>query len=92
MYHLILLGEEIEVIECFNEKEEAEFINNTILSFEQRRSFYSRNGGLLSNECAQSRTIEDQLRRANIPYRVVEGLSSTKEKKLKICWLIFALL
>lgn len=75
-------GEEIEVIECFNEKEEAEFITNTILSL-SKEGHSTREMAVFYRTNAQSRTIEDQLRRANIPYRVVGGVKFYERKEIK---------
>ncbi|MCO4792983.1 MAG: UvrD-helicase domain-containing protein [Bacteriovoracaceae bacterium] len=75
-------GDEIEVVECFNEKEEAEFITKTILDL-SKEGHSTREMAVFYRTNAQSRTLEDQLRRANIPYRVVGGVKFYERKEIK---------
>ncbi|WP_127715108.1 ATP-dependent helicase [Halobacteriovorax sp. HLS] len=75
-------GEDIEVIECFNDKDEADYIAKEILKlskngspFKEMAVFYRTN--------TQSRLIEDYLRKSNIPYRVVGGVKFYERKEIK---------
>lgn len=75
-------GESINVIECPDDKSEAEFtsleVNKLIQSGVDPKEiaiFYRTN--------AQSRLIEDSLRRINIPYKVVAGIKFYERKEIK---------
>lgn len=75
-------GDCVEIIECHNDKAEADFITEKIIehrgegvSTEEIAVFYRTN--------AQSRVIEDALRRNNIPYRVVGGVKFYERKEIK---------
>jgi DNA helicase-2/ATP-dependent DNA helicase PcrA len=75
-------GENIEIIECNDDKTEAKFIGETIqglidsgVSSDDIAVFYRTN--------AQSRQIEDNLRALRIPYRVVAGIKFYERKEIK---------
>lgn len=75
-------GDEIEIIECKNDKEESNYIADEILklkndgeSLREVAVFYRTN--------SQSRLIEDSLRRLNIPYRVIGGVKFYERKEIK---------
>lgn len=75
-------GESIEIVECYNDKEEAEFIAKQLIkinkdgeTYDEMAVFYRTN--------SQSRLIEDALRKNNIPYRVVGGIKFYERKEVK---------
>ena len=75
-------GENIEIIECSNEKDEASFVADSIFekaqegkSLSDMAAFYRTN--------AQSRILEDALRKKNIPYRIVGGIKFYERKEIK---------
>jgi DNA helicase-2/ATP-dependent DNA helicase PcrA len=75
-------GESIRIIECPDDKSEAEFtsleVDKLIKSGVDPKEiaiFYRTNG--------QSRLIEDSLRRINIPYKVVAGMKFYERKEIK---------
>ena len=75
-------GDAIEIIECFNDKDEAEFIaqetallNRQGVSYKEMAVFYRSN--------AQARQIEDALRKYKINYRVVGGVKFYERKEIK---------
>ena len=75
-------GDCIEIIECHDDKSEAEFISGAIknikksgVNYDEMAVFYRTN--------AQSRIIEDSLRKAKIPYRVVGGVKFYERKEIK---------
>ena len=75
-------GNSIEIVECHNDKEEAEFVVNktkeTVAEgspYDEIAVFYRTN--------SQSRLIEDALRASNIPYRVVGGIKFYERKEIK---------
>ncbi|MDD0854541.1 3'-5' exonuclease [Halobacteriovorax sp. GB3] len=75
-------GESVEVVECQNDKQEAEFVAGQVkklikegIPCKEIAVFYRTN--------SQSRIIEDYLRRDNTPYRVVGGVKFYERKEIK---------
>ncbi|AUN96715.1 ATP-dependent DNA helicase PcrA [Bacteriovorax stolpii] len=75
-------GDAIEIVECFNDKDEAEFIANESaklyragVPYKEMAVFYRSN--------AQARQIEDALRKSKINYRVVGGVKFYERKEIK---------
>ena len=75
-------GDEIRIIECRDDKAEADFIGQEIrklvnegVSLKDIAVFYRNN--------AHSRTIEDALRKEKFPYRVVAGIKFYDRKEVK---------
>ena len=75
-------GDAIEIVECFNDKEEAEFVAKECnqlfrdgVSFKEMAVFYRSN--------AQARLIEDSLRKYKLLYRVVGGVKFYERKEIK---------
>jgi len=75
-------GDAIDIIECFSDKDEAEFIaqetNNLYksgVSFKEMAVFYRSN--------AQARLVEDALRKYKIQYRVIGGVKFYERKEIK---------
>lgn len=75
-------GESINVIECQDDRSESEFVAKEVKKLvsdgvdpNEIAIFYRTN--------AQSRILEDALRRINIPYRVVAGIKFYERKEVK---------
>lgn len=75
-------GEEIRIIECRDDRAEAEYVaqeirklHNERVSLKDIAVFYRNN--------AHSRTIEDALRKEKFPYRVVAGIKFYDRKEIK---------
>lgn len=75
-------GDEIRIVECRDDKAEAEFVAQEIrklhqegISLKDIAVFYRNN--------AHSRTIEDALRKEKFPYRVVAGIKFYDRKEIK---------
>ncbi|MDO9184077.1 MAG: 3'-5' exonuclease [Bacteriovorax sp.] len=75
-------GDVIEIIECFNDRDEAEFIaqethklHKAGVSYKEMAVFYRSN--------AQARLIEDSLRKYKINYRVIGGVKFYERKEIK---------
>lgn len=75
-------GDEIRIIECRDDKAEADYVGQSIrklaqdgVSLKDIAVFYRNN--------AHSRTIEDALRREKFPYRVVAGIKFYDRKEVK---------
>jgi DNA helicase-2/ATP-dependent DNA helicase PcrA len=75
-------GDAIRIVECRDDKAEAEFVGREIrklyeagVSLKDIAVFYRNN--------AHSRTIEDVLRREKFPYRIVAGIKFYDRKEIK---------
>lgn len=75
-------GDLVNVVECSNEKAEAEFITTKIKSLHREGTPYGDMAVFYRNN-SQSRVIEDYLRKTNTPYRVVGGVKFYDRKEIK---------
>jgi len=75
-------GESIQICECHNDKKEAEFVSDKIVELHKSKIDH-RDMAVFYRTNSQSRLIEDYLRRANIPYRVVGGVKFYERKEVK---------
>jgi DNA helicase-2/ATP-dependent DNA helicase PcrA len=86
-------GELIEVLKASSDAEEARLVAQGI--FEEKMNRQARNSdfAILYRTNAQSRSFEEALRRLNIKYKVVGGLSFYQRKEIKdvIAYLRFAI-
>ena len=76
-------GEKIHVYRAFSDADEANFISNTIFEEKLRQQLKNKDFAILYRTNAQSRAIEDALRRKNIPYQVFGGISFYQRKEIK---------
>lgn len=75
-------GSKIEVIKAVTENDEGRIIANEI--FEGKLKGLSNNDfAILYRTNAQSRSFEESLRKINIPYRIIGGLSFYQRKEIK---------
>ena len=74
-------GEKIRLKRCADETEEALWIASVARDF--RRAHAYRNMAVLYRTNAQSRAIEESLRRANIPYQIVGDVRFYERKEVK---------
>lgn len=76
-------GNKIKVVKTANEREEAKMVANSI--FEQKMRDYRKEQdfAILYRTNAQSRALEEALRRLNIPYKIYGGLSFYQRKEIK---------
>jgi DNA helicase-2/ATP-dependent DNA helicase PcrA len=77
------IGEKIELSETPTDSEEGRFVASSI--FEAKHNLQLRNDqfAVLYRTNAQSRSIEDALRRKNIPFQIYGGLSFYQRKEIK---------
>ncbi|AWK05931.1 ATP-dependent DNA helicase [Flavobacterium crocinum] len=82
-------GPKIKVHRSLTDAEEGRFVASTI--FEQKMQHQLHNGSfaILYRTNAQSRAMEDALRKRDIPYRIYGGLSFYQRKEIKdvLCYL-----
>src|SRR5690606_15536048 len=71
------------LMEALSEKDEAQKVERRIRDLHVRHGVAYREVAVLYRTNAQSRSIEDALRRGGIPYRIVGGLSFYARKEIK---------
>lgn len=76
-------GDKILVLETTTEQDEAKKVANLIREQRQIYSYFNRDFAILYRTNAQSRAMEDELRRNGITYKVFGGLSFYQRKEIK---------
>jgi DNA helicase-2/ATP-dependent DNA helicase PcrA len=76
-------GQKIKVIKTMTDAEEGKRVADTIVEQRNRYHLSSADIAVLYRTNAQSRIMEEYLRRYNIPYRVFGGLSFYQRKEVK---------
>ncbi|MBU6388980.1 UvrD-helicase domain-containing protein [Patescibacteria group bacterium] len=81
------VGVPITVVECLNEKDEAEFVVREILGFLKSSLYTGRNSYddfvVLYRTNAQSRGLEETFLKYSVPYRIVGGVRFYERKEIK---------
>lgn len=76
-------GEKITLMSCRDDREEASVIASLIRQRVRDYDFQYRDVAILYRTNAQSQALEDALRRENMPYHIVSGVSFYKRKEVK---------
>ena len=76
-------GDPIVLMEALSERDEAQKIERTLRDIRSRTGIGWRDAAVLYRTNAQSRSIEEALRRGGIPYRIVGGTSFYQRKEIK---------
>lgn len=76
-------GEKIKVIKTLSDKEEGFQVVNEIFRVAQTEQLHWSQFAILYRTNAQSRILEEALRRRDIPYRIYGGLSFYQRKEIK---------
>ncbi|HRK03529.1 MAG TPA: UvrD-helicase domain-containing protein [Chlorobiota bacterium] len=76
-------GEKITLLSCRDDREEADMVVRTIRSRMDNHGYSSRDVAILYRTNAQSQALEDALRRHNMAYHIVSGVSFYKRKEVK---------
>ena len=76
-------GDKIKVLRAFTDQEEGYIVASEILNIQYREHAPSKDFAILYRTNAQSRSLEEALRRLNIPYRIYGGLSFYSRKEIK---------
>ncbi len=76
-------GHKIKVINTFSESDEGRFVANSIFDNKNNLQLSNSDFAILYRTNAQSRAIEDALRKKDIKYRVFGGLSFYQRKEIK---------
>ena len=76
-------GEKIIVCKTGSDNDEARLVANTISEIQIRQQLYHKEFAILYRTNAQSRNIEESLRKRNIPYKIYGGISFYQRKEVK---------
>lgn len=76
-------GDHVVLMEALSEKDEAQKAERAIRDLHLRAGYPYRDFAILYRTNAQSRSLEEALRRGGIPYRVIAGLSFYQRKEIK---------
>ena len=76
-------GEKIRIMQTANEGDEASWIGKQIFGMIQQQQLPNSDFAVLYRTNAQSRAMEEALRRLNIPYRVFGSVSFYQRKEIK---------
>ncbi|NNF59272.1 MAG: UvrD-helicase domain-containing protein [Rhodothermaceae bacterium] len=76
-------GDHVVLLEALSERDEAQKIERTIRDLQIRYGLGNRDFAVLYRTNAQSRSLEEALRRGGIPYRIVGGTSFYQRREIK---------
>ncbi|MFY0625144.1 MAG: UvrD-helicase domain-containing protein [Reichenbachiella sp.] len=76
-------GDKIEVIKATSDNEEGKLVASAIFESKVNNQFKNTDFAILYRTNSQSRALEEALRRNNIKYRIVGGLSFYQRKEIK---------
>jgi DNA helicase-2/ATP-dependent DNA helicase PcrA len=76
-------GKPVVLSECLNEKDEAQYVVQTIEKLIQREKLQYGDCAVMYRINAQSRTIEESLMRFGVPYRLVGGTRFYRRQEIK---------
>ncbi len=76
-------GDRIEVLKAMSDNEEGRIISNTIFEQKLTAGLKNEDFAILYRTNAQSRAFEEALRKINIKYRIIGGLSFYQRKEIK---------
>ena len=77
------IGEKIELSETPTDSDEGRFVASSIFEVKHNLQLQNDQFAVLYRTNAQSRSIEDALRRKNIPFQIYGGLSFYQRKEIK---------
>ena len=76
-------GAKIKVQRCPTDADEGRYVAGSIFDFNMREQLHYNEFAILYRTNAQSRAMEDALRKRDIPYRIYGGLSFYQRKEIK---------
>ena len=76
-------GEKVLLTEALSEKDEAKKVEQKIRDLQLREGLEYSDFAVLYRTNAQSRALEEALRRENVPYRIIGGTSFYQRKEIK---------
>ncbi len=76
-------GEKIKVVKTISDNDEGKWVADAIFETKMRHQEHNSDFVILYRTNAQSRSFEEGLRRASIPYRIYGGISFYQRKEVK---------
>ena len=76
-------GDKITVVKTGSDNDEGKLVANTISDLQMRNQVHYKDFAILYRTNAQSRSLEESLRKMNIPYKIYGGLSFYQRKEIK---------
>ena len=76
-------GEKIIVVKTGSDNDEGRLVANTISDIHMQNQAYYKDFAILYRTNAQSRALEESLRKRNLPYKIYGGLSFYQRKEIK---------
>ena len=76
-------GDKIVVVKTGSDNDEGRLVSNTISDIQMRNQAHHKDFAILYRTNAQSRALEESLRKRNIPYKIYGGLSFYQRKEIK---------
>lgn len=76
-------GEKIKIVKASSENEEGLWVANNIFETKMNQQRANKDFAILYRTNAQSRSLEEALRKINIPYRIYGGVSFYQRKEVK---------
>ncbi len=76
-------GEKISVLKAITDNEEGKMVANLIFETKMNEGFQNPDFAILYRTNSQSRAFEEALRRINIKYRIIGGMSFYQRKEIK---------
>ena len=76
-------GNKIKILKASSDNEEGALVANSIFELKMNHQLANNAFAILYRTNAQSRSMEEALRKLNIPYRIYGGLSFYKRKEIK---------
>ncbi|MBN3521657.1 UvrD-helicase domain-containing protein [Algoriphagus lutimaris] len=76
-------GDQIELIKASSDNEEGRIVANTIFEEKNNKKLSNNDFAILYRTNSQSRSIEEALRKMNLTYKIVGGLSFYQRKEIK---------
>lgn len=76
-------GEKIKLVRTLTDNDEGRFVADAITEMKLRNHYHNKDFVILYRTNSQSRSFEESLRRLNIPYRLVGGVSFYQRKEIK---------
>ena len=77
------LGEKIKVIQTVDDNEEAIMVVKSIVENKKKQKLKNKDFAIFYRTNAQSRSFEEVLRQANLPYRIYGGISFYDRREIK---------
>ncbi len=76
-------GDSVRFLQTYSDKEEAAFLGKEIARLRRKEHYSYSDFCVLYRTNAQSRPLEEELRRQNLPYHIFGGLSFYQRKEIK---------